>query len=148
MARYVTSLRSPRSVTEAFEYMADLRNFAEWDPGVRNVAQVEGDGAGASSVFDVTVASVGRDLKLRYRITEYDAPNTVLAVAKTSTLKSIDRITVSPDGTGSIVTYDADLQLLGPLRLFDFGLKMVFGRIGDRAAAGLRKALDGTKVAS
>ena len=34
MARYVTKVRTPRSVEDAFAYMADLRNFAEWDPGV------------------------------------------------------------------------------------------------------------------
>ena len=37
--------------------------------------------------------------------------------------------------------YDADLTLKGPLRVFDLGLRAVFGRIGDRAAAGLRAHL-------
>ena len=26
---------------EAFTFMADLRNFAQWDPGVTNVEQLE-----------------------------------------------------------------------------------------------------------
>ena len=29
---------------EVFAYMADLRNFAEWDPGVKKVVQIVGDG--------------------------------------------------------------------------------------------------------
>ena len=35
MARYVTTVRTSWAPEVAFGYMADLRNFAEWDPGVR-----------------------------------------------------------------------------------------------------------------
>jgi hypothetical protein len=92
-------------------------------------------------VFDVTVASPGRDLTLRYVTKEYDAPRNLLVVARSSVFTSIDRITVKPDGTGSVVTYDADLRLNGVLRVGDLGLRLVFGQIGDRAAAGLRRVL-------
>jgi carbon monoxide dehydrogenase subunit G len=141
MARYVTTVRTAKTPQEAFDYMADLRNFAEWDPGVKAVRQVQGAGGGPDSVFDVTVAGIGRDLTLRYLTEEYDAPRNLLVVARSSVFTSIDRITVDPDGTGSVVTYDADLRLNGVLRVGDLGLRLVFGQIGDRAAAGLRRAL-------
>lgn len=141
MARYVTTVRTAKTPQEAFDYMADLRNFAEWDPGVKAVRQVQGAGGGPDSVFDVTVAGIGRDLTLRYLTEEYDAPRNLLVVARSSVFTSIDRITVEPDGTGSVVTYDADLRLNGILRVGDLGLRLMFGQIGDRAAAGLRRAL-------
>ena len=146
MARYATTVRTAMTPSEAFAYLADLRNFAEWDPGVKAVRQVQGSGGGPGTVFDVTVAGVGRDLTLRYVTEEYDAPRNLLVVARSSVFTSIDRITVEPDGTGSVVTYDADLRLNGVLRLGDLGLRLVFGVIGDRAAAGLRRALDGQAV--
>jgi len=146
MARYVTTVRTAKAPQEAFAYMADLRNFAEWDPGVKAVRQVEGSGGGPAAVFDVTVAGPGRDLTLRYVTEEHDAPRNLLVVARSRTFTSIDRITVEPDGTGSVVTYDADLRLNGVLRVGDLGLRLVFGRIGDRAAAGLRRVL-GAQVA-
>jgi len=117
MARYVTTVRTAKTPQEAFAYMADLRNFAEWDPGVKAVRQVEGSGGGPDTVFDVTVAGPGRDLTLRYVTKEYDAPRNLLVVARSSVFTSIDRITVEPDGTGSVVTYDADLRLNGVLRV-------------------------------
>jgi hypothetical protein len=126
--------------------MADLRNFAEWDPGVKAVRQVEGSGGGPDSVFDVTVVAPGPDLTLRYVTEVHDAPHNLLVVARSIVFTSIDRITVEPDGTGSIVTYDADLRLNGVLRVGDLGLRLVFGQIGNRAAAGLRRVL-GAKVA-
>ena len=144
MARYVTTMRTAKTPKAVFAYIADLRNFAEWDPGVKAVKQIEGSGAGPGAVFDVTVAGVGvgPDLTLRYVTDKYDAPRHLLVVARSTVFTSIDRITVEPDGTGSVVTYDADLRLNGVLRLGDLGLRLVFGQIGDRAAAGLRRALD------
>jgi len=59
---------------------------------------------------------------------------------------SLDLIEVEADGDGSLVTYDAELQLNGPLGLFDLILRPVFDRIGRRADDGLQQALDGVKV--
>lgn len=146
MARYRTTVRTPRSQVDAFAYMADLRNFAEWDPGVRRVDQVTGEGAGSDAEFDVTVSSAGPDLTLRYVTTEFDDPATVTVRAESRLFTSLDRIEVVADGDGCLVTYDAELTLNGPLGLFDLALRPVFDRIGRRADAGLQAALDGERV--
>jgi carbon monoxide dehydrogenase subunit G len=140
MTRYQTKLRTPRSREQAFAYMADLRNFAEWDPGVQRVTQVEGQGAGPGAVFDVTLAT-RRENTLRYRTAVFDPPRMVVVIAKTSMLTSEDRITVDADLTGTMVTYDADLRLNGLLRIGDPLLRVFFKRIADRATSGLRQAL-------
>jgi hypothetical protein len=142
MARYVTKVRTSRSQEEVFAYMADLRNFAEWDPGVRRVSQVEGDGGGLGNVFDVTVLG-RRGQTLRYRTAMFDPPHELLVVAETKTLRSKDRIIVDPDATGAIVTYDAVLRFKGLLRIGGTILYFVFRRIGDRASVGLCRALEG-----
>ena len=146
MARYVMHVRSPKSPAESFAYMADLSNFAEWDPGVIKAEQVEGDGAGPDAVFDVVVKGVGGPLTLRYETEAYDPPSSIVARAESRFLTSLDTITVVGDGTGSIVTYDAELTLNGLFGLTDPILGLAFKRIGDRAAAGLIEALDGEKV--
>ena len=146
MARYVTRVKAPLAADQAFDYVADLTNFVEWDPGVRRSVQVDGEGSELGAAYDVTVAAVPRDLTLRYEVVEHDPPRTCLVVARSAMFTSTDRISVEPDGDGSIVTYDAELALNGPLGLFDPALRLAFGRIGDRAAAGLRGALDGTAV--
>lgn len=146
MARYVMHVRSPKSPAESFAYMADLSNFAEWDPGVIKGEQVEGDGAGIDAAFDVIVKGVGGPLTLRYQTEAYDPPSAFVARAESRLLTSIDTITVVADGTGSIVTYDAELTLNGLLGLTDPILGLAFKRIGDRAATGLIEALDGEIV--
>jgi carbon monoxide dehydrogenase subunit G len=147
MARYVTKVRTPRSAAEAFAYMSDLRNFAEWDPGVRSVVQVDGDGAGPAATYDVTVRNGRRDMMLRYRTVEFEPSTNLLVVAETRSLISTDRVSVHVEQGTTTVTYDADLRLKGALRFADPILRLMFSRIGDRAAAGLRRVLDGEKVA-
>lgn len=142
MARYVTKVRTARPADEVFAYMADLRNFAEWDPGVKKVVQVQGEGGGPGNEFDVTVSGT----TLRYVTKEHVAPTDLLVVAESATLVSTDRVTVEAVDGGSIVTYDADLQLKGVFKVFSPALSLAFGRIGDRAAAGMRRVLDGTEV--
>jgi carbon monoxide dehydrogenase subunit G len=147
MARYVVHVRTPMPPAEAFAYMADLTNFATWDPGVDRVEQVEGDGPGLDAAFDVAVKVPGRTMTLRYHTVAFDdASTTMTAVAQNAWLSSEDTITVEADGEGSIVTYDAELKLKGLLGLSDPLLRLTFNQIGDRAAAGLVEALAGERV--
>ncbi|MFZ8997132.1 MAG: SRPBCC family protein [Ilumatobacteraceae bacterium] len=143
MARYVATIRTPRSAVEVFDFMADFRNVAEWDHSVRRIVQIDGDGAGAGAVFDVTISRPGRDLTLRYRTVEFDPPHGVRFVAKDRWITSDDLVTVTADGSGARVVYDARLVPNGPLRVVDPLLGPLFGRFAARAADGLRGALDG-----
>ena len=96
------------------------------------------------STYDLTVKGIGGGTVMRYEIVDAVPGSSVEARSQTSTLESVDVITVVPDGdSGCIVTYDADLRLRGPLRVVDPFLALLFRRIGDRAAAGLRQRLDG-----
>jgi hypothetical protein len=141
VARYRTSVTTPRHPDDAFKFMASFENVAEWDPGVVQAERVGSGELGPGSCFRVLVSSAGRRLPLVYRITEFDPPRRVLLVAETSSLRSVDEITVAPAPSGATVTYDANLELLGPLRIFNPALALVFNRIGGRAAAGLRREL-------
>ena len=143
MARFTTTISSPKSAEEVFDYMADLRNFAEWDPGVVAAEQVTGDGGGSDASFDVTVKSFPSPMTLRYETVEYDRPNGVRAVAESDRLVSDDRITVAAHGDACTVTYDAELRIKGALGVVDPILALMFNRIGGRAAEGLRAAVDG-----
>ena len=114
MARFVTHVHSPWPVEKAFAYMADLTNFAHWDPGVRRAEYVSADGQGSGqpelgAEYEVEVDGIGGPISLIYRLTEYRSPEEVVAIAETRLLRSYDRIVVkSDDGGGSLVTYDAE----------------------------------------
>ena len=145
MSHYRTSVRTDWSAERAFDYLSDLVHFADWDPGVKRSVQTAGDGASLGAVYEVTVGGVGKDLVLPYEIVALERPRRVEVRAETGALVSVDVITFEPsEAGGCVVTYDADLSLKGVLRLADPILGLAFGRIGARAAAGLRDALGGT----
>lgn len=149
MPRYVVRIRTSISAAEAFEYTANLTNLTEWDPGVDRAEQAIGEGPGPSAMYDVTVKLPFRTMTLRYETVAYNGPaNTMTAIAKHALMTSKDTISVEADGAGSIVTYDAELKLNGLLGLGNPLLGLAFNRIGDRAAAGLLKALSGERVAA
>lgn len=143
MAHYECRVSTPQSAVEAFDFMADVRNFALWDPGVVSVAQVTGDGPDPQAVYDVTTSNAGREMVFRYRVTAFDPPAGFTVVGKKAPFTSTDVISVEPADQGSVVTYTANLDMPFPLSLADRWLQGVFERIGDKAAAGLADALEG-----
>lgn len=140
MARYVTSVPTTLAPDAAFAFTADVTRFPSWDPGVASSVQVLGDGPGKRAEYDLTIAG-SRPSVMRYVVEEFDAPRRMKMTAQTRWLRSVDEIRIQAHGAGSLVTYDAVLTMRGPLALFDPLLALAFKRIGDRAAAGLRRVL-------
>ena len=143
MAHYTTTVQSEWTPTEAFTYLADLRNFVEWDPGVRSAEMVVSPQPGPAAQYDVQVTGT----TLRYRTLEFVKPERVVVEAKSRLLRSFDVIEITESGSGSQIRYDATLELQGLLRFADPLLAPFFRRIGDRAAGGLRRVL-GTRPAN
>ena len=140
MARYVVTVPSSKSAADAFALMADMRTYTAWDRGITNVVMSSGEAPGLNTVYDVTVRGVGgRPTTLRYITTEYTPSENVLLVGKNSMFTSIDRITITPTSTGCDITYDAQLTLNGLFAPFNLMLGLVFNKVGDSAAKGLRK---------
>lgn len=143
MAHYEVTIATSLSQREAFERLAAVERFVEWDPGVTSGEQVAGVGPGVGAAYILKVSSfAGNDLALRYETTSFDAPGRFVIVADAKSLRSDDVITVVADGDGCRVTYAADLKMKGALALINPLLGLVFNRIGDRAAAGLRTFLE------
>ena len=140
MPRYVVTVPSSKSARDAFVLMADMTTFTAWDPGISKVVQVVGSGPGADAVFDVSVGSIaGRPVTLRYETKEFVADSRVLLVGKNSLFTSVDSIDITPTSSGCNITYDAKLTFNGLLAPMNLGLGLVFNKIGDRAAKGLRR---------
>jgi uncharacterized protein YndB with AHSA1/START domain len=144
VARYVGPIESPISPEQTFDYLADFSSVAEWDPSAVR-ARMLADAPGQGAEFEVVVRFAGRELPLRYHTIAYERPHRLVLRAETSTVVSEDTITVRPtaDG-GSLLTYEAELRPKGAMRLADPVIGLLFRRLGDNAAAGLRAQLGST----
>ena len=142
MARYITTIPSTKTPEEAFLYMADLRNFAQWDRNIIKVEQINGAGPGLDTPFDINVRGLGgKPSTLRYKTIEFDSPRNILVKGKNAIFTSVDRVTITPSPTGCDVTYDAILTanwIVAPMNLV---LGAIFDKVGAAATKGLRRVL-------
>jgi acetyl esterase/lipase len=92
-------------------------------------------------------AFLGRSLPLIYQVTELTADREVVLAASSRLLRATDRIAVTGDSAGATVSYAAEVRLRGPLRLLDPLLQRGFRAVGDRATAGLARALSAVPAA-
>jgi len=141
MARFEVELPCRWPVARAYNYMADFRNLLRWDPSVSDAELMVGQPGQVGSQFRVVVKAGLRPLTLRYETTTA-TPSVITVKAHNAWLESVDTVTVTParSGEGSIVKYEAELRLRGPLNLFDSGLARSFDKLAARAADGLRQA--------
>ena len=146
MARYHTEQPFTGPAARAFEYLADFTTVAEWDPGIVESTRLDGGPLGVGSRFRVVSQSGSRRIPFVYEVVAYDPPRSITLVGDSRRLHSVDEITVRQGDGGSTVCYDADLTLRGPLRFLSPLLGLPFRKIGDRAAAGMRDALDRLEV--
>jgi hypothetical protein len=134
MAHYVTTVPSRLTPEEAFAFMADFRNVTEWDPSIEQIDLISGEAGELGSRYRVKM----RSTELEYETTAVTPGRSVVLRGENGWVVSIDEIGVAPGGDApSDVTYDARLSLKGPLKLADPLLALVFGRLGDKARAGL-----------
>lgn len=143
MAHFRGVERTSWPVETAFAYLADLRNFADWDPGTHAVMQVRGEGAGPGAAYDVDVHVGPPTMTLHYEIVDWDPPHRFLARGDNAILVSYDEITVAPEGPLTVVTYDARIELRGLLRVLDGLVDRGFQTTGKRAANGLHGVFAG-----
>jgi len=142
MAHYETTIESRLSQADAFDYMADFANAREWDPSVSKAQRVDEGPLAVGSAFDLVAGFAARDVPLRYTLIEYDRPRRVVLEARRPGFVSRDTITVAEAAAGSNVHYDARLELSGWRRLLGPFFQRTFAGIGDRAAEGMRAALN------
>ena len=143
MASYRTTIPSTMRADDALAYLAEFTSAATWDPSVVEARRLDGGGPiEVGARFLIVSRFAGRDVPLEYEIVELERGRKVVLRAESSQLVGTDTVSVEPDGDGATVTYHAELQPKGVAKLLDPLLGLVFHRMADRAADGLRAALN------
>jgi len=142
MATYRTVVESPQSPEQAFDYLADFENVTRWDENTVSSDCLGDEPYQAGARYRVVTRFGSRTMTLTYETVEFERPSRVVFRSGTGMATIEDTITITPDGEGSKVEYVADIRLKGISRLLDPVFSLIFQRVGDRAAEGLRKALD------
>jgi carbon monoxide dehydrogenase subunit G len=122
------SVTSPPA--KVMDYLKDFANAEQWDPGTQTCTRTGGgaitEGASwhnVSNIFGVTA-------ELTYVLREL-SEDTLVFVGTNKSSTSTDTITVVPDGTGSKLTYRADLEMNGAAKLLNPVMKLVFEKLAN-----------------
>jgi hypothetical protein len=141
LARFIATVESHLPPAALFDYLADMRNAAKWDPGV-STATLEGasDEVREQCRFLVTLLLGGKPKQVVYELAEYQRPDRAVLQGSLPGFTSTDVVTVRalPEG-GSRAIYEANLELHGAFRLARPLINIAFQRIGRQAAAGLQR---------
>ncbi len=135
------TLSSTKPPQEVFDYLADFANTAQWDPGITAARRLDDGPIGVGNRFEIDASFFGRTITMLYQTTLFEPPERFVVRGESSSIVSVDAITVEPQGSGSLITYDAELTLRGALEAFDPALALGFNKVANKALLGLSAAL-------
>jgi carbon monoxide dehydrogenase subunit G len=124
------------------DYLKDFSNAEEWDPGTQTCTR-DGDGpVEVGATWHNVSKIVGVTAKLTYRLDTL-SNRTLVFVGTNDSSKSVDTITVDAAGAGSVITYEADLEMKGAAKLLSPAMKIVFEKLANDTEKQMTTVLNG-----
>jgi hypothetical protein len=136
-------VRTALPVEQAFTYVSDFGNAAEWDPGTATAQSVDGGPVQAGSRYLLGVR-VGRLVRpMEYVITKLEPNQRVVLRGTGSGVEAVDDIRFRPaPGGGTDIDYRAEIRLVGLMRLLAPFAGRAFEQIARDARDGMQRTLD------
>ncbi len=131
-----------RPPAQAFAYVADFSNAAEWDPGIPEARKVSDGPVGQGSEFEVVALFRGKRQRFHYVVTAFEPERRLVLTGEGEKAASVDEITFEPTEAGTRIVYVADIRLKGIARVAEPLLAQTMNRMADDALAGLKSVLD------
>lgn len=139
--RFTETFSVQKPAASVLGYAGDFRNLPQWDPSITAVEKTTPGRIGAGTKFRVHLKFLGFDSTMDYVVEEWTAGKYARLRGTTPVATAIDSITVSGKGKKTTVTWDADIQFIFPISLFDVLFAAAFRPSAMAAVAGLRRAL-------
>jgi len=127
---------------EAFAYVADFANSADWDPGVATAKKVTEGPVREGTEFDLVALFRGKRHLFHYVVSEFEPERRLVLSGEGEKAGSVEEITFEPTGAGTRIRYVADIKLKGIARVAEPLLGRTMNRMADDALAGLKSVLD------
>ncbi len=127
---------------DAFDFIADFSNAAQWDPGVASAVRLDAGPIREGTRVRLGVRMAGRIAPMEYVVTTWQPPHRVVFSGQGSGVVAVDDIRFEATPTGTRIDYTADIRLRGLLRLAAPFAGGAFARIARDARDGMQRALD------
>lgn len=127
---------------DVFAFLGDFRNARTWDPGTVECELVQGE-VGPGATYRNVSSFLGRKTELTYVTVGHEPPGRLHFQGRNKSFVGNDRLSLSPQGTGTEVTYDADFEFSGVARLAIPAVALYLPRLATKTVDQLRTTLDG-----
>ena len=112
-------------------YLKDFGNAERWDPGTQSCERVDSGPVAEGACWHNVSKIFGVTAELTYKLEEL-SDRRIMFVGENKSSTTIDTITVEAAGSGSVLTYTADLDMHGAAKLLNPVMKLAFEKIaGD-----------------
>ena len=125
---------------EVIAYLQDFSNAVEWDPGTESCTQTTPGPVTVGTRWHNVSKIAGVKAELDYELRELTDDRLVL-VGTNKRATSTDTISVRPNGTGSEITYRAELDMKGAAALMAPAMKVIFEKVADDTEKQLTEVL-------
>lgn len=129
-------------VDEVFDFVADERNEPRYNPRIVRAEKL-GDGpVGEGSRFVAQPAGMGSGGAMTVEILEYDRPHRFHNVIRSSYMQVDGTVTFTHQGGGTLLRWDWDMGLTGPMKIFSPVLALIAPRWERRNWVALKRYLE------
>lgn len=131
-----------RPVHEAFAYVADFSRSEEWDPGVTRARRLDARPLGIDSRFEVIVRASILRIRMQYRILEWEKDRRLVLEGRHASMSALDEIVFDRVGDDTRISYSATFTFTPVFARLAARRPESIERVGKKAVAGLKAALD------
>jgi hypothetical protein len=142
MAHICGEVEIEAPVDEVFDFVADERNEPSYNPRIVRAEKL-GDGpVGEGSRFVAQPAGMGSGGAMTVEILEYDRPYRFHNVIRSSYMQVDGTVTFTNQGGGTLLRWDWDMGLTGPMKIFSPVLALIAPRWERRNWVALKRYLE------
>lgn len=129
-------------VDDAFAFVADFGNSAQWDPGVASAERLDAGPLGVGARYRLGIRMGSRVAPMDYEVIVFEPLRRVVLAGTGSGVEAEDEILFEATPTGTRIDYTADIRLRGLMRLATPFAAGALARIARDARDGMQRALD------
>ena len=128
-----------RPLHEVFAYVSEFSRVEEWDPAVASGTKLTPGAPGVGSEYRIDMRA---GFSLDYRIVEFEPDARMLMTVSSRFFTAREEILFSATADGARVRYIATFDFPAPLAAINRLYPAAMQRVGEKAMAGLKEALE------
>jgi carbon monoxide dehydrogenase subunit G len=141
MAKIRREVAVEKAPAQVVAYLKDFSHAQQWDPGTLACSRLDDGPVREGSTWRNVSRFLGRQAELTYRL-ERALPDRLTFVGTNHAARSVDDLTFTATGTGTRITYTADIRLQGAARLADPLVRLALERMAGKVTAQMRQVIN------